>query len=281
MVGQRGATRPVKVVRYRDNVASGDKDSVAVEEPLEIRISHVGPEGRRSSSSVAVTMRTPGEDFDLVAGFLRGEGLVVVPEEIQEMTYCRGGEEQRYNVVEVRLRPGVVFDEERLRRNFYTSSSCGVCGKASLEAVEVRGCRPLDDAFRVSPALVSSLPDRLREGQGGFERTGGLHAAGVFDREGRFHVCREDVGRHNAVDKALGHLFLRRSLPAAEGILVVSGRASFEIVQKAAMAGVPVVVAVGAPSSLSVALSERFHVTLVGFARGGSFNVYSGAERLS
>jgi len=270
------------VVRHRDGASSRARDDLAVEEPLEIRVSRVGPDGRRRSDAVAVTMRTPGDDFELVAGFLYGEGLVTTREALHELTYCRSGQDaQHYNVVEARLRDGVAFDADRLRRNFYTSSSCGVCGKASLEAVEVQGCRVLDDAFTVSGALLGTLPDLLREEQGGFQRTGGLHAAGIFDAEGGCGICREDVGRHNAVDKALGHLFLNGGLPAAERILVVSGRASFEIVQKAAMAGVPVVVAVGAPSSLSVDLATRFHVTLVGFARGRRFNVYTAAERLT
>ena len=282
MVGQRPATSPVQVVRYRAGESARARDDVAVEEPLEIRVSWVHPDGRRRTEAVAVTMRTPGDDFELVAGFLYGEGLVSVPDALHELTYCRSGEErQRYNVVEARLREGMPFDAERLRRNFYTSSSCGVCGKASLEAVEVQGCRVLDDGFRVPGSLLDTLPDLLREGQGGFERTGGLHAAGVFDAEGTCGICREDVGRHNAVDKALGHLFLNRGLPAMARILVVSGRASFEIVQKAAMAGVPVVVAVGAPSSLSVELANRFHLTLVGFARGRGFNVYTAPERLT
>lgn len=282
MVGKRGATRSVTVARYRDGDATRAKDHVAVEEPLEIRVSWVQADGRRRTDAVAVTMRTPGDDFDLVAGFLHGEGLLSAPDALYEMTYCRGGEdEQRYNVVEARLREGVAFDAERLHRNFYTSSSCGVCGKASLDAVEVQGCAVLDDGFRVPGALLGTLPDALREGQGGFERTGGLHAAGLFDADGRTVVCREDVGRHNAVDKALGHLLLDRGLPATDRILVVSGRASFEIVQKAAMGGVPVVVAVGAPSSLSVELATRFHLTLVGFARGRGFNVYSAPERLT
>jgi len=227
-------------------------------------------------------MRTPGDDFDLVAGFLHGEGLVGAADLLGEMTYCRSGEEQQqYNVVEARLRPGVPFDGERLRRNFYTSSSCGVCGKASLEAVEAQGCTPLPGGFTVDGALLPRLPDLLAEGQGAFQRTGGLHAAGVFDAHGAFLVCREDVGRHNAVDKVLGHLFLRRALPAAERILVVSGRSSFEIVQKTVMAGIPVLVAVGAPSSLAVELAVRFNLTLVGFARDGGCNVYAGEERVT
>ena len=282
MVGKRAATRSVRVLRYRDGASVRAKDDVAVEEPLEIRVSWVSADGRRRTEAVAITMRTPGDDFELVAGFLYGEGLVSGSEALHELTYCRGGEDpQRYNVVEARLREGVSFDAERLRRNFYTSSSCGVCGKASLEAVEVQGCQLLEDGFRVPSSLLGTLPDLLRAGQGGFERTGGLHAAGLFDARGRCGVCREDVGRHNAVDKALGHLLLKRGLPATDQVLVVSGRASFEIVQKAAMAGVPVVVAVGAPSSLSVELATRFRVTLVGFARGRGFNVYSVPERIA
>lgn len=268
-------------MRYREGGLVRAKDAVAVEEPLEIRVSWVGDDGVRRTEPIAVTMRTPGDDYDLVAGFLYGEGLLSTPEDVHELTYCRGGEEQSYNAVEARLQPGVAFDADRLRRNFYTSSSCGVCGKASLEAVEVQGCAVLEGGFLVPGALLAALPDSLREGQGGFERTGGLHAAGLFDAHGLRLVCREDVGRHDAVDKALGHVFLHRGLPATERILVVSGRASFEIVQKAAMAGVPVVVAVGAPSSLSVELAARFNLTLVGFARGGGFNVYAGQERLT
>ena len=196
MVGQRPATSPVQVVRYRAGESARARDDVAVEEPLEIRVSWVHPDGRRRTEAVAVTMRTPGDDFELVAGFLYGEGLVSVPDALHELTYCRSGEErQRYNVVEARLREGMPFDAERLRRNFYTSSSCGVCGKASLEAVEVQGCRVLDDGFRVPGSLLDTLPDLLREGQGGFERTGGLHAAGVFDAEGTCGICRKELAK--------------------------------------------------------------------------------------
>lgn len=281
MVGRGGATRSVRVERHRGEERARVHDAVAVEEPLEIRASWVVPGGARASETVAVTMRTPGDDFDLVAGFLHGEGLLAAPERLQEITFCRGGDQQRYNVVEARLRPGVALDLARLRRNFYTSSSCGVCGKASLESVEAQGCEVLPDGFRVDASLLPGLPDRLALGQGAFRRTGGLHAAGVFDAAGSCLVCREDVGRHNAVDKALGHLFLRRALPARERILVVSGRASFEIVQKTVAAGVPVLVAVGAPSSLAVELAARFNLTLVGFARDGGCNVYSGEARLA
>ena len=281
MIGRRSATRGTRVLRHRDGTSSRERDAVVVEEPMEIRLSWVGADGGRTTDRVAVTMRTPGDDFDLVAGFLHGEGLVSRAEELVELTYCSGKEDQEFNVVEAKLRAGVSFDAERLKRNFYTSSSCGVCGKASLEAVEVRGCRTLeDDRLRVTAGILPRLPDLLSEGQGAFRRTGGLHAAGLFRAEGECTAVREDVGRHNAVDKVVGQALLRRGLPAADEILVVSGRVSFEIVQKAVMAGVPMLVAVGAPSSLAVDLATRFHQTLIGFARNGGFNVYSAPERV-
>jgi FdhD protein len=253
---------------------------VAVEEPLEIRVSWLGPGEAPATETLAVTMRTPGDDFDLVAGFLHGEGVVREATQLHELTYCSTGE-QRYNVVEARLSVGVALDLERVRRNFYTTSSCGVCGKASLDAVEAQGCTVLPDGFRAPAALLTRLPALLEEEQGVFRRTGGLHGAALFDVDGRCRVAREDVGRHNAVDKVLGQAFLRGALPAAERILVVSGRASFEIVQKAVAAGVPAVVAVGAPSSLAVELSTRFNQTLVGFARDGGFTAYAAPERIA
>lgn len=283
MIGRRAATRAVRVQRRRPGSVERARDDVAVEEPLEIRVSRVNDDGGRVSEALAVTMRTPGDDFDLVAGFLHNEGIVPSADALQELTYCRGSdprEAQQYNVVEARLAPGVSFDVDALRRNMFTSSSCGVCGKASLESVEAKGCRPVESDLSVSSAVVSALPDLLRQGQGVFDRTGGLHAAALFDGEGACTVLREDIGRHNAVDKSVGSLFLRRRLPASDQILVVSGRASFEIVQKAVAAGVPVLVAVGAPSSLAVELATRFSLTLVGFVRDGGFNAYTGEDRL-
>jgi FdhD protein len=280
MIGRRGAVRPVRIARHRKGDVLRTRDHLAVEEPLEIRVSRVQADGSRVSDALAVTMRTPGDDFELVAGFLHGEGIVDTADALRELTYCRGRGTQEYNVVEARLARGVPFDADALRRNVFTSSSCGVCGKASLEAVEARGCRPVESDVTVGTEVLSSLPELLREGQGVFARTGGLHGAGLFTPRGECAVVREDVGRHNAVDKAVGHLLLGRALPAAERILVVSGRASFEILQKAVAAGVPVVVAVGAPSSLAVDVAARFGVTLVGFARGGVFNVYAGEERV-
>jgi FdhD protein len=279
MIGPKGATRSARVTRYRDGATDRRKDVLAVEEPLEIRLAWREEPGGRAEP-LAVTMRTPGQDFELVAGFLFGEGVLRGADDLLELTYCRGDEQQEYNVVEARLAPGLAVDWDRLRRNFYTSSSCGVCGKASLDAVQAQGCAVLAEGPTFPESLVASLPDRLLEDQSVFERTGGLHAAGLFDREGGRLVVMEDIGRHNAVDKVVGHAMLRRSLPAADHALVVSGRASFELVQKAVAAGVPMLVAVGAPSSLAVELARRFGQTLVGFARGRAFNVYAGPERI-
>jgi len=281
MIGSRAGARTMTVTRRRGAEATRARDALAVEEPLEIRVVSEGPDGRSRVDPLAVTMRTPGDDFDLVAGFLFTERVVQDVSDLAEMTYCRGGEAQEYNVVEARLAPGVALDFERLKRNFYTTSSCGVCGKASLDAVEARGCQVLSAAGTIDAALLPELPERLRESQAVFARTGGLHAAGLFDLQGRPGPVREDVGRHNAVDKVLGRAFLDRNTPASERALVVSGRASFELVQKAVTAGVPILVAVGAPSSLAVDLAARFHQTLVGFARDGGFNVYTAEERIS
>jgi FdhD protein len=227
-------------------------------------------------------MRTPGHDVELAVGFLFGEGIVTVRETVREVRHCPGGGEQRFNVVEVHLAPGAAIDQALPLRNFYMTSSCGVCGKASLDAVERRGCVPLpEDGFHLPADRVACLAEGLSEAQALFARTGGLHAAGLFDGEGALQVAREDVGRHNAVDKVVGAGFLAGDVPLARRVLVVSGRASFEIVQKAVAAGVPLVVAVGAPSSLAVELARRFRLTLVGFAREGRFNVYSGEGRIS
>lgn len=274
--------RPLKVRRWRDGDASRERDVVAVEEPLEMRVSWVDPSGAARTEAVAVTMRTPGDDYELCAGFFFGERILDGRADLHEITHCRSGTgPQEYNVVEARLRLGVPFDAERVRRNFYTTSSCGVCGKASLEAVEAQGCSVLPEGPTVPAGLIPRLPGRLLDDQGVFQRTGGLHAAGLFDLEGRLGVLREDVGRHNAVDKVVGHRLLADTLPADRSILVVSGRASFELVQKAVTAGVPIMVAVGAPSSLAVDLALRFSLTLVGFARDGGFNVYAGEERIA
>ncbi|WP_188432616.1 formate dehydrogenase accessory sulfurtransferase FdhD [Kroppenstedtia guangzhouensis] len=256
------------------------RDVLTVEEPMEIRLHFPQiPE----PVPVSVTMRTPGNDFDLAAGFLVTEGILDSKDSIHSITYCRDPETdgaQRYNIVNVNLRPGVSVELERLRRNFYTSSSCGVCGKASLEAIQVRGVKPVQGDFTLPASLIPRLGEALRQKQEIFEKTGGLHAAGWFDEEGNLITLREDVGRHNAVDKLIGHLFLHDGLPLTEGILMVSGRTSFEIMQKAAVAGIPVVTAVSAPSSLACEVAKKFGITLIGFARGERFNIYTGGKRI-
>lgn len=273
-------TRPGPTVRRRiwrvdGGAARTAEDVLATEEPLEIRLLR-----GEQSVPLAVTMRTPGHDFELAAGFLFSEGIVRGRDQIERMEYCVGPvDEQQYNSVGVRLRAGAALDTERLTRHFYTTSSCGVCGKASLDAlrVEVPWTIPTDEP-RVSAEVVAGLPDELRAAQGVFDRTGGLHASGLFDTDGVLLSVREDVGRHNALDKLIGEQLLEGTLPLHNRLLVVSGRASFELVQKTAMAGIPLMVAVGAPSSLAVEAAEEFGITLVGFARGPRFNVYSHAS---
>jgi FdhD protein len=265
----------VRVQAVHDGVRSARTDTLAAEEPLEIRVQ--GPDGG-PQHQVAVTMRTPGGDFELAVGFLFTEGLIVSGD-VRRVAYCDTlpGEDQRYNVVSVTLeRP---FDTERLRRNFYATSSCGVCGKAALEDVEVR-CAPVAEGPEVSLAVLLGLPEALRGAQKVFDRTGGLHAAGLFRADGAPILVREDVGRHNAVDKVVGEMVLADRVPLADHVLQVSGRLSFEIVQKAAVAGIPIVSAVSAPSSLAVEAGERFGMTLVGFVRDDRMNVYSRPERV-
>jgi FdhD protein len=257
------------------------RDPVAVEEPMEIRV-ETALDGIPSVRRVSVTMRTPGNDFELAAGFLFSEGILGGRPDVQEITYCRSGEGfQEYNIVTVRMKDGVALDPDLLNRNFYTTSSCGVCGKASLDAVEVRGVQPLPHGSLVlDPEALHRMPEVLRDGQKGFQRTGGLHAAGLFDAMGNLLDLREDVGRHNAVDKIVGRALLEGDLPLQDRVLVVSGRTSFEILQKALTAGIPAVVAVGAPSTLAVDLAMRFNVTLLGFTRRERFNLYAGGDRV-
>lgn len=281
MLRPRGMTRRARVLRVRNTGWEWADDVVTVEEPLEIRL--LRTDGRRLvTSRLSVTMRTPGDDFDLALGFLFTEGIVPGPDAVQEVTYCAAASrDERYNVVSVYLRPWVRVDTERLARHFYSTSSCGTCGKASLEAVRVRGCRHLEEGCpRVPAELIRGLPSALRSAQRVFRRTGGLHAAGLFRPDGTLVAVREDVGRHNAVDKLVGAQLKERRLPLSDTIMAVSGRAGFEIVQKALVAGIPVVVAVGAPSSLAVELAREFGMTLAGFTRPTGFNVYADAGRV-
>ncbi|MFG1738267.1 formate dehydrogenase accessory sulfurtransferase FdhD [Micromonospora chalcea] len=255
------------------------QDTLAAEEPLEIRVGAAGPGRRRP---LAVTMRTPGDDLDLAIGFLLTEGLIRSAEDVHTAQLCAGAETPNtYNVVDVVLTPGVPEPVTDPSRNFYTTSSCGVCGKASIESVRTRSRFAVrDDPLTVTAELLAALPDRLRAAQRAFDRTGGLHAAGLFTADGEMVVLREDVGRHNAVDKVIGWATREGRLPLAGHVLLVSGRASFELTQKAWMAGVPLLAAVSAPSTLAVELAEEAGMTLVGFLRGPTMNVYTGAARI-
>jgi len=260
---------------------AGQPDLLAVEEPLEIRLGF-GPAGGREQRSLAVTMRTPGHDLELVLGFLLTEGIIQRYEEVESIHHCaqvRHAEEEE-NVVRVELASGVMPDMEKLQRNFYVTSSCGVCGKSSIEALNT-ACAPVPDDGLVIPAgVIEQLPGRLLEHQAVFAHTGGLHAVALFDRSGRVILVREDVGRHNALDKIIGASLLQKSLALSGAIVLVSGRASFELVQKAVVAGIPVLAAVGAPSSLAVDLARHYGLTLLGFVRDGRFNIYCGEHRL-
>ncbi|WP_101254399.1 formate dehydrogenase accessory sulfurtransferase FdhD [Streptomyces barkulensis] len=269
-----------RVVRLRDGAVSERPDTLVAEEPLEIRL---------NGKPLAVTMRTPGDDFALAAGFLVSEGVLGGPEELANIVYCAGATEQAdgttrnsYNVVDVRLAPGVTVPDITLERNVYTTSSCGLCGKASLDAVRTTSRWPITgDLPPLEPEVLAALPDRLRAAQRVFDRTGGLHAAALFSPEGELLDLREDVGRHNAVDKLVGRALTGGELPLSRTVLLVSGRASFELAQKAVMAGVPVLAAVSAPSSLAVDLAAETGLTLVGFLRGASMNVYAGEHRVA
>ena len=249
------------------------EDLLAVEEPLEIRV---------GGTALAVTMRTPGHDVDLAVGFLVSEGAIVRGDQVASAIHCAGADgENTYNVLDLTLARGVQAPDASIQRSFYTTSSCGMCGKASIDAVRTRSAYPIDDDVRVDPALLVTFPDRLRAGQAVFEKTGGLHAAALFDgRTGEMLVLREDVGRHNAVDKVIGWAAREGLLPLRGMVLQVSGRASFELTQKASMAGIPILAAVSAPSSLAVEHAKDAGMTLVGFLRGESMVIYAGDERI-
>ncbi|WP_438310430.1 formate dehydrogenase accessory sulfurtransferase FdhD [Streptomyces sp. HUAS TT3] len=267
-----------RVIRVRNGTAGVRPDTLVAEEPLEVRL---------NGKPLAITMRTPGDDFALAVGFLVSEGVLGSAADVQAVTYCEGAAEDgsnTYNVVNVRLAPGVPVPDITLERNVYTTSSCGLCGKASLDAVRTATRFPLPpaagDGVRIPADLLGRLPDRLRAAQKVFDRTGGLHAAGLFSADGELLDLREDVGRHNAVDKIIGRALQAGRLPLADGVLLVSGRASFELVQKAVMAGIPLLAAVSAPSSLAVDLALESGLTLVGFLRGGNMNIYAGEDRI-
>ncbi len=268
-------TRRRPVLRLDGDRATTRPDTLVAEEPLEIRVGGV---------PVSVTMRTPGDDFDLVAGFLVTEGVIGDIAQLSTLRYCAGATDDgvnTYNVVDASLSSDAPPLDLSVQRNFYTTSSCGVCGKASIEAIRTRTRWPVgEDPVPVEPAVLAELPGRLRAAQEVFSRTGGLHAAGLFTAAGELRCLREDVGRHNAVDKVVGAAARDGRLPLRGSVLLVSGRASFELTQKALMAGVPVLAAVSAPSSLAAELAEEAGMTLVGFLRGTTMNVYAGSHRL-
>src|SRR5271165_451799 len=268
----------VNIIPVKDGRPSpAGPDAVAVEEPLEIRIGHQAS-GRWITTSLSITMRTPGHDFDLAAGFLFSEGIIRGSNDVAATQQVgRPGS----NVVRLDLRPDVQLDLGRLERHFYTTSSCGVCGKSSLEALSTQACNLAPRGTPVfAAALIHSLPQIARRSQSAFEQTGGLHAACLFDATGQMLLLREDVGRHNAVDKLIGHQLRKGAIPLHERLLFLSGRASFELMQKALTAGIPIVAAVGAPSSLAVDLAREYDLMLLGFVRDNRFNVYSGNWRI-
>jgi FdhD protein len=277
------SSHAVDISKVNDSLQQALTDHVAIEEPLEIRLGFSAPEGR-VSRSVSITMRTPGHDDELAAGFLFTESIVQQASDIVSIDPCGSPapDSGHFNVIRVELSPTVEVDLGRLQRHFYTTSSCGVCGKASLDALRVVGVEAMnaDGPLFEKHALIS-VPEKLRTQQDTFDKTGGLHAAAVFDVDGSLIATMEDIGRHNAVDKVIGALLLGDKLPAGDYGLMVSGRASFELMQKAAVASIPLLAAVSAPSSLAVQVAQEFNMTLVGFLRGNTFNIYAGAQRIA
>ncbi len=278
MIERPAAQTKAQVIVFEDGASVRRSDRVVTEEPLEIRVVHGG-----KSHSVAVTMRTPGTDFELAAGFLFGEGVVTTRDQITAISYCRDDDlpDQLYNIVIVELASSARVDLGHMERHFQISSACGVCGKANIEEISLRGIQMVPRGASTSAGVITSLPEGLRASQRLFESTGGLHAAGLFDLEGNVIAAREDVGRHNAVDKLIGWALLDGRTPLHENILMVSGRSSFEIVQKALVGAVPIVCSVSAPSSLAIDVARQFGMTLVGFLRGNRFNAYAGEDRIT
>lgn len=274
----RPSVLPKSIIKV--NVAGTHEvdDMLAAEEPLEIRVSY-GAFPQRVQKSISVTMRTPGNDFELATGFLFTEGIIENAEDIISVKHCNGLHE---NVVRVELKDDVKLDLSKLERNFYTTSSCGVCGKSSIEAVKTVCRIPIaeNEQLQFSSDIIYSLPGILRSRQAIFENTGGLHACALFDNSANLVLSREDVGRHNALDKLIGSALNQSLFPLDNFLLLLSGRASFELIQKAWMAGIKIVAAVGAPSSLAVQMAEECGMTLIGFLRGEVFNIYSGSQRV-
>ena len=270
----------VSVARIFREQTVETEDVLAVEEPLEIRLGFT-ENGKRKHRAISITMRTPGDDFELAAGFLFTEGIIKSKDQIKDIKYCgRFGQENFRNTVRVDLERNIKIDFKKLERHFYTTSSCGVCGKSSIEALATNAEKIEQNDFVIESEIIYGLPGKLLENQNVFEQTGGLHAAAIFGKSGNLEILREDVGRHNALDKIIGAKFLQNETPIGEKILLLSGRISFELVQKSLVAGIPVIVAVGSPSSLAVQMAAEFNITLAGFVRNERFNIYTGKHRI-
>jgi FdhD protein len=273
----------VQITKVNEMSSQTIDDIIVVEEPLEIRLGY-GPMDMRDEINVSITMRTPGNDFELATGFLFTEGVIKSGEDILSIKYCTNHQksEQLYNIVRVELMPHIEFDASAFNRNFYMTSACGICGKASIDAIVVHCIKSeLSDSLKIDKQLVFSLSDKLKQKQTIFNNTGGIHAAALFSNKGELLLTMEDVGRHNALDKLIGSLIALNKIKLAENaVLFLSGRASFELLQKATMAGVKIVCAVGAPSSLAVQTAEEFGITLIGFLRDGRFNIYTHQTRI-
>ncbi|WP_373520313.1 formate dehydrogenase accessory sulfurtransferase FdhD [Aquiflexum sp.] len=270
----------VHINSWKDNQLESKNDLLAVEEPLQIKL-QFGSELAWKEKALTVTMRTPGHDFELAIGFLLAENIIQKKDDIQLIRYCKKGKpEEKGNVLIVKLEPSVEFDQGILDRQFLTNSSCGICGKSAIDSISTLGKKMEPGIPKIKSELLSLLNERLMEVQVGFKYTGGMHAAALFNLEGDLLILREDVGRHNAFDKVVGAALEKGSMPLNQHLMMLSGRISFELVQKSIKAGIPILVAVGAPSSLAVSMAEEKGITLIGFLKSGSFNIYSGKERI-
>lgn len=275
------SAHPVRIHKYHGPSSDEKIDLLAVEEPLEIKLGY-GPEDQREQRSLAITMRTPGNDLELALGFLYTEGIIDGMSDVRHLDHCTDSKGQRTeNAVRVELSPDRKLDWEAFQRHFYTNSSCGICGKASIESLEAICPAKITSALHVSPDIIHGLGDKMREAQNVFEHTGGLHASALFDAFGNLIYMREDIGRHNALDKLIGTALFKNLLPLRAHIVMLSGRSCFELIQKSLMAGIPMVVAVGAPSSLAVQTAEEFGLSLLGFTRNASFNIYTHPQRVA
>ncbi|MEN7551425.1 formate dehydrogenase accessory sulfurtransferase FdhD [Rapidithrix thailandica] len=275
--------QPVDIQKYQATQKQCTTDLLAVEEPLEIRLGY-GPVHQRKVMQLSLTMRTPGHDFELAIGLLLAEGIIDSYQQVFQIKYCTSEDSHEIspNIVRVELQAGHCFDTNRLKRNLLANSSCGICGKASIEAIQMTACPALPkETIQINPAVLLSLPERLQEAQQVFGYTGGLHATALFEKEANILFAREDIGRHNSVDKVIGAALYKNLLPLHSQVMLVSGRAGFELIQKAVKAGVSVFCAIGAPSSLAVDTAKAFGLTLVGFLRNQQFNVYSGEWRIA